>query len=62
LKKTVGKESIIERTQKLFYVCCTRAMDDLIVFYNDEFSEEVIEQAKIWFDEKNIFDIDHLVS
>jgi DNA helicase-2/ATP-dependent DNA helicase PcrA len=61
-EKTVGKESIIERTQKLFYVCCTRAMDDLIVFYNDEFSEEVIEQAKIWFDEKNIFDIDHLVS
>jgi len=61
-EKTVGKESIIDRTQKLFYVCCTRAMDDLIVFYNDEFSEEVIKQAKIWFGEKNIFDIDHLVT
>ena len=61
-EKTVDKESIIERTQKLFYVCCTRAMDDLIVFYNDEYSEEVIEQAKIWFGEKNIFNIDDLVS
>lgn len=61
-EKTVNKESIIERTQKLFYVCCTRAMDDLIVFYNDEYSKEVIEQATIWFGEKNIFDIDDLVS
>ncbi len=26
-----GKETIVERTRRLFYVCCTRAMKDLIV-------------------------------
>lgn len=29
--KSEGKETIIERTMRLFYVCCTRAMKDLIV-------------------------------
>ena len=26
-----GKETTVERTRRLFYVCCTRAMKDLIV-------------------------------
>ena len=26
-----GKETAVERTRRLFYVCCTRAMKDLIV-------------------------------
>ncbi len=26
-----GKETVVERTRRLFYVCCTRAMKDLIV-------------------------------
>ncbi len=32
-----GKETAVERTRRLFYVCCTRAMKDLIVvlFTND---------------------------
>ena len=32
-----GKETAVERTRRLFYVCCTRAMKDLVVvlFTND---------------------------
>jgi DNA helicase-2/ATP-dependent DNA helicase PcrA len=26
-----GKETVVERTRRLFYVCCTRALKDLIV-------------------------------
>lgn len=29
--KLEGKETAVERTRRLFYVCCTRAMKDLIV-------------------------------
>lgn len=28
-----GKETVIDRTRSLFYVCCTRAMTDLAVVY-----------------------------
>jgi DNA helicase-2/ATP-dependent DNA helicase PcrA len=59
-ENTTGKESIIERTQKLFYVCCTRAVDDLIIFYNDDYSDEVIEKAIKWFGENNVINIDDL--
>ena len=26
-----GNETVVERTRRLFYVCCTRALKDLIV-------------------------------
>ena len=44
------KESVLERTQKLFYVCCTRSKENLAVFYQNP-SVKVIETAKIWFEE-----------
>lgn len=44
---------ILSRTQKIFYVCCTRAKENLAVFYNNP-SEAVIEKAKEWFDEDNV--------
>jgi DNA helicase II / ATP-dependent DNA helicase PcrA len=28
-----GKETAVERTRRLFYVCCTRALTDLVVVY-----------------------------
>ena len=28
-----GKETSVERTRRLFYVCCTRALNDLVVVY-----------------------------
>ena len=49
---TLRNEKILERTQKLFYVCCTRAKENLaIFFYKPE--EQVINKAKEWFGEGN---------
>lgn len=44
---------ILDRTQKIFYVCCTRAKNNLAIFYNNP-SDKVIEKAKEWFNEENI--------
>lgn len=49
---------ILERTQKLFYVCCTRAKENLAVYYINP-SENVLETAKEWFVD-NIIDLDQL--
>ncbi len=46
----------LSRTQKIFYVCCTRAIDNLAVFYNDP-SQEVINKAIEWFGEDNVHEI-----
>jgi DNA helicase-2/ATP-dependent DNA helicase PcrA len=48
-----GSESVLKRTQKIFYVCCTRTKKNLAVFYNNP-STEVINKAKEWFGETNI--------
>lgn len=47
-----GSESVLKRTQKIFYVCCTRTKKNLAVFYNNP-SIEVINRAKEWFGEMN---------
>ncbi|MEN5386782.1 UvrD-helicase domain-containing protein [Aliarcobacter skirrowii] len=52
-----GSESILKRTQKIFYVCCTRAKKNLAVFYNNP-SSEVINKAKEWFGETNIVELE----
>ncbi len=39
---------ILMRTQKLFYVCCTRAKENLFIFYHDP-SVEVLKTANEWF-------------
>ncbi|MCT4629607.1 UvrD-helicase domain-containing protein [Winogradskyella sp.] len=57
---TIGKVEIVKRTQKLFYVSCTRAMENLIVFYNEAYSKEAINKASNWFGKANIIDIDTL--
>ncbi|MBM7421171.1 MULTISPECIES: UvrD-helicase domain-containing protein [Chryseobacterium] len=45
----IDKASVLERTQKLFYVCCTRSKENLAVFFQDP-SFQVLETAKNWFD------------
>ncbi|MEK5142143.1 UvrD-helicase domain-containing protein [Paenibacillus sp. FSL M7-0134] len=47
------KESVYSRTKKIFYVCCTRAKENLVVFFHNP-SEIVINQAKGWFGEGNV--------
>jgi DNA helicase II / ATP-dependent DNA helicase PcrA len=49
-------ENVLKRTKKLFYVCCTRAKENLVVFYHNP-SAEVIEKAKVWFGEENILEL-----
>lgn len=47
------KESVVERTKKLFYVCCTRAKENLAVYFPSA-SDKVVEGAKILFGEQNV--------
>ncbi|WP_411822429.1 UvrD-helicase domain-containing protein [Leptospira sp. 'Mane'] len=54
LKK--GTETVLSRTQKLFYVCCTRSKDSLAVYYNNP-SKEVIVKVKELFGEENVKEI-----
>ena len=51
-----GSESILKQTQKIFYVCCTRAKENLIVYY-DSPNDKVIAKAKEWFGKDNTVEI-----
>ncbi len=42
-----------ERTSKLFYVCCSRAKDNLVVYFNSP-NIDILKKAKVWFGEENI--------
>jgi DNA helicase-2/ATP-dependent DNA helicase PcrA len=50
------KASVLQRTQKIFYVCCTRSKERLAVYYHSP-SNEVIDKAKEWFGEENVIDL-----
>ncbi|MDD4376313.1 MAG: UvrD-helicase domain-containing protein [Clostridia bacterium] len=43
-------------TQKIFYVCCSRAIENLVVYYNKP-SQELINKAKIIFGDNNVIEI-----
>lgn len=51
------KTKIVDRTRKLFYVCCTRAKENLAILFPTP-STEAIAKAKIWFGEANMVDLD----
>ncbi|MCB9747948.1 MAG: ATP-dependent helicase [Candidatus Omnitrophica bacterium] len=51
-----GTASVLERTQKIFYVCCTRAKENLAVFYHNP-SQQVIDKAIEWFGSENVISI-----
>ena len=48
-----GNENVLKRTQKIFYVCCTRAKERLYVYYCKP-SIQAINKAKVWFGEENV--------
>jgi DNA helicase-2/ATP-dependent DNA helicase PcrA len=52
-----GSGSVLDRTQKIFYVCCTRAKENLAVFFHNP-DPQVIAKAKAWFGYGNVIDID----
>jgi len=47
------KASVLERTQKIFYVCCTRAKENLVVFYVAP-GAAVLQKARDWFGAENM--------
>jgi DNA helicase-2/ATP-dependent DNA helicase PcrA len=49
-----GTGSVLRRTQKIFYVCCTRVKENLAVFFHNP-SPQVIAKATQWFGAENIF-------
>jgi DNA helicase-2/ATP-dependent DNA helicase PcrA len=44
------------RSQKIFYVCCTRAKESLAIFYHNP-SPAVLTKATEWFGEKNVISL-----
>lgn len=52
-EETPGKESVIQRTKRLFYVCCSRAKENLVVYYPNP-TAQIIEQAKKLFGRENV--------
>ncbi|MEJ7691575.1 UvrD-helicase domain-containing protein [Daejeonella sp.] len=51
-----GTPSVLDRTQKIFYVCCTRAKENLTVYYCNP-PATVIAQASVWFGADNVVEI-----
>lgn len=51
-----GSANVLSRSQKIFYVCCTRAKEQLAVFFHQP-DEAVIAKAKQWFGEENVISI-----
>ncbi|MEI3800382.1 MULTISPECIES: UvrD-helicase domain-containing protein [unclassified Chitinophaga] len=51
-----GSENVLKNSQKIFYVCCTRAKENLAVFYYNP-PIEVIAKAKEWFGPGNIHSV-----
>ena len=55
-ENTPNKESIITRTEKIFYVCCTRAKESLAVYYQNP-SSQVIAKANELFGSENVINL-----
>lgn len=55
---TFRNEDVVIRTEKIFYVCCTRAKEKLAVFYHKP-TNDVINKAIEWFGEDNIINLDN---
>jgi len=51
-----GTESVKERTRKMFYVCCSRAKGNLVVYFPSP-TTAVLARARIWFGDENVFDL-----
>lgn len=52
-----GTESVLDRTRKLFYVCCSRAKKNLVVYFQQP-SDKALETANEWFGSENVIEIE----
>lgn len=57
-KESELQDSVVRRTRKIFYVCCTRTKENLVVYYHQP-SELVLLKAKEWFGIDNVIPINH---
>lgn len=55
----IGSSSVLNNSQKIFYVCCTRAKENLAVFFHQPKSA-IIEKAKEWFGHDNVINLDKI--
>lgn len=55
-EKTAGKKDIIDRTERVFYVACSRAKKNLVVFYPEP-SAIILSVARNWFGHDNVHQI-----
>jgi len=51
-----GSSSVLSNTQKIFYVCCTRAKENLVVYFHSP-NSQVISKAVNWFGSENVHQI-----
>ncbi|HEY0222726.1 MAG TPA: UvrD-helicase domain-containing protein [Lactovum miscens] len=58
-KNINSSERVIERSKKLFYVCCTRAKNNLVVFIPTTDSSTLM-KAKELFGENNVFSVEQI--
>lgn len=49
VEEAESRISVLKRTQKIFYVCCTRTKENLVVLYLNP-SDDVLKRANKWFD------------
>lgn len=54
-----GNERVRRRSEKIFYVCCTRAMEKLAVFFPNP-SEQALETARNWFGPDCVINLDEI--
>lgn len=55
-EKRTDKESVLNRTRKIFYVCCSRTKKNLVVYYQKP-CEDVLTTAKQWFGKSNVIEV-----
>ncbi|WP_399424862.1 UvrD-helicase domain-containing protein [Vibrio campbellii] len=52
-----GTDSVRQRSEKIFYVCCTRAKEKLAVFFPNP-TQKTVKTALEWFGEDNVVNLD----
>jgi DNA helicase-2/ATP-dependent DNA helicase PcrA len=51
-----GTANVLERTRKIFYVCCTRSKESLAVYFHNP-KPEVVEKAEEWFGNNSVIQV-----
>jgi DNA helicase II / ATP-dependent DNA helicase PcrA len=51
-----GNPNVLEKTRKIFYVACSRAKNNLVVYFPQP-TQRVINKASEWFGDENVIEI-----